>query len=445
MSAHTDPVGAPAPATAASAEGGPGPGEAAAPAFTPSPGGAEFHPAAAYTPALPSNPRPIVILGAGGIVRDAHLPAYRKAGYPVFGLYNRTVARAEALAAEFGVERVFGSVAEAVAAAPSDAVYDIALMPEQYLEVLEQLPDGAPVLIQKPLGNHLADGRAILELCRRKNLVAAVNTQLRFAPYVAAARERIARGDIGELYDLEIRVQVNTPWQMFPHVLTLDRLEINMHSVHYIDLVRSFLGNPESVAAVTVKHPAKAHANSRSDIILYYPGRQIRVVISTNHDHDYGEKYEESYIKWEGTRGAIRAQMGLLLDYPTGGEDRLEVQYDDDHAAGWQPIPFKGSWFPDAFIGSMGAVQRFVGGDVSELPTSVDDVFDTMAIVEAAYDSSAAGGIRPPYLAGESHASAHSEAAPGETGVRTAATAATAADEDADAIADPNVEEEERI
>jgi len=442
MSAQTDPVGAPAFASAASAEGVPGPGDASAPEFAPSPDRAEFHPAAAYTLTLPSNPRPIVILGAGGIVRDAHLPAYRRAGYPVFGIYNRTVARAEALAAEFGVERVFGSVAEAVAAAPSDAVYDIALMPEQYLEVLEQLPDGAPVLIQKPLGNHLADGRAILELCRRKNLVAAVNTQLRFAPYVAAARERIARGDIGELYDLEIRVQVNTPWQMFPHVLTLDRLEINMHSVHYIDLVRSFLGNPESVAAVTVKHPAKAHANSRSDIILYYPGRQIRVVISTNHDHDYGEKYEESYIKWEGTRGAIRAQMGLLLDYPTGGEDRLEVQYDDDHAAGWQPIPFEGSWFPDAFIGSMGAVQRFVGGDVSELPTSVDDVFDTMAIVEAAYDSSAAGGIRPPYLAGESHASADSEAAPGETGVTTAATAA---DEDADAIADPNVEEEERI
>ena len=49
--------------------------------------------------------------------------------------------------------------AEAVAAAPADAVYDIALMPEQYLETLEALPDGAPVLIQKPLGHTLASGR----------------------------------------------------------------------------------------------------------------------------------------------------------------------------------------------------------------------------------------------------------------------------------------------
>ena len=32
---------------------------------------------------VPSAPRPIVIVGAGGIVSDAHMPAYRKAGFAV--------------------------------------------------------------------------------------------------------------------------------------------------------------------------------------------------------------------------------------------------------------------------------------------------------------------------------------------------------------------------
>jgi len=313
----------------------------------------------------------------------------------VFGIYNRTVSRAQALADEFLIERVFGSIPEAVAAAPHNAVYDIALMPEQYLDALEALPDGAAVLIQKPLGNDLAAGRAILEVCHRKNLVAAVNTQLRFAPYVAEARRLIASGAIGELYDVEVRVSVDTPWELFPHVLVLDRLEINMHSVHYLDLLRSFLGNPASVSAATVRHPLKKHANSRSDIILRYPDRDLRAVVSTNHDHHFGPAYEESYIKWEGTRGAVRAQMGLLLDYPTGGPDRLEYQLDAEKELGWQPLPFDGSWFPDAFIGSMGALQRYLEGSVSELPTSVDDVFDTMAVVEAAYESQAREGVVP--------------------------------------------------
>ena len=32
---------------------------------------------------------PIAICGAGGIVNDAHLPAYRKAGFTVTGIYDQ--------------------------------------------------------------------------------------------------------------------------------------------------------------------------------------------------------------------------------------------------------------------------------------------------------------------------------------------------------------------
>ena len=357
----------------------------------------ELSPHPGYTLRLPERPRPIVVVGAGGIVRDAHLPAYAKAGFEVASITDLQVERATALAAAHGIPATFSDVAGAVASAPSDAVYDVALPPEAHVGVLEQLPDGSAVLLQKPLGNHLPDGVRTREVCRRKGLVAAVNTQLRFAPYVAAARELIAAGAIGELYDLEVRVSVNTPWEMFPYVLELDRLEINMHSVHYLDLVRSFLGDPSGVSAITVRHPGKTHANSRSDIALHYGDRPVRVVVSTNHDHHFGERYEESYIKWEGTRGAVRAQMGLLLDYPRGGEDRLEVVTDDRLDEGWRPVPFEGSWFPDAFIGSMSVVQRYLEGSIPSLPTSVEDVFRTMAVVEAAYRSAAAGGEPPPY------------------------------------------------
>ena len=357
----------------------------------------EFSPHPGYTLDRPANPRPIVIIGAGGIVRDAHLPAYSKADFPVASITDLRLDRAQTLAAKYAVPEAYDDVAAALAAAPDGAVYDIALPPEAHLEVLEQLPDGAAVLLQKPLGNHLTEGIRTREVCRRKGLVAAVNTQLRFAPYVAVARKLIADGIIGELYDVEVRISVRTPWEMFPYVLELDRLEINMHSVHYLDLVRSFLGDPTGVSAVTVRHPSKPHANSRSDIALTYGDRPLRVVVSTNHDHHFGERYEESYVKWEGTKGAVRVQLGLLLDYPRGGKDRLELVTDDRLAEGWRPVPFDGSWFPDAFIGSMGVVQRYLDGAIPSLPTSVEDVFRTMAVVEAAYTSAARGGEPPQY------------------------------------------------
>ncbi len=374
----------------------PGPPEAAPAEVTPA-RPFERNPHPGYTLAAPTSPRPIVIVGAGGIVRDAHLPAYRKAGFPVAAIVDLDLDKARALAGVYGISSTYGSVAQAVDAAPSGAVYDVALPPGVQVSVLEQLPDGAPVLLQKPMGVGLAEARRLRAICHGKGLVAAVNTQLRFAPYVAAARRLIASGAIGELYDVEVRVSVRTPWEQFPYVRDLERLEITMHSVHYLDLMRSFLGDPSGVSAVSVGHPGSSLANTRSAVSLHFAGRPVRVVVSTNHDHVFGPRHEESFIKWEGTRGAIRAQMGLLLDYPTGGADALECVRMDERAAGWQPVPFAGSWFPDAFIGSMGVVHRFLEGSLASLPTSIDDVYRTMAVVEAAYLSVQSGGTSPPY------------------------------------------------
>jgi hypothetical protein len=83
----------------------------------------------------PSAPRPIVLIGAGGIVRDAHLPAYRAAGLPLQGVYDTDRARAEALAREFGIPRVYRSLDEAVAETP--VVFDLALPPQAVLGTVE--------------------------------------------------------------------------------------------------------------------------------------------------------------------------------------------------------------------------------------------------------------------------------------------------------------------
>lgn len=119
-----------------------------------------FTPRIVTSPRLPSQVFPIAIIGTGGIVKDAHLPAYRKAGFPVWGLMNRSLARAEALAKEFGIPRVFGSLEEMVAEAPGDTIYDLALPTSMFADALRKLPDGAFVLIQKPMGESMAPAGA---------------------------------------------------------------------------------------------------------------------------------------------------------------------------------------------------------------------------------------------------------------------------------------------
>ncbi len=349
-----------------------------------------------YQPVLPERRFPIVVIGTGGIVRDAHLPAYRMAGFPVDTLMNRSVERAQSLAAEYGIKKVFGSVQEAVANAPEDAVFDIALPASLFAATLRELPDGAHVLIQKPMGETLAEAREILEVCRQKKLNAAINCQLRFAPFVMAARHLIDSGVIGQLTDIEMRLTCYMPWSFFPFVYGLPRMEILYHSVHYIDLFRSFVGEPSGVQALTLPHPKSPKLSSTRSAILLNYGPDLRATITTNHDHIFGARHQESYLKWEGTKGAIWARVGLLMNYPKGVGDVFEYCIcEEDREPEWTTYALEGSWFPEAFVGTMASLQRHKEGSETTMPTSVEDVIHTMECVEAAYAASERGGVSP--------------------------------------------------
>lgn len=348
-------------------------------------------------PAAPERPAPIVIIGAGGIVKDAHLPAYRKAGFQVTAIYDKNVGKAEALASEYGISRVCRSLSEAVERAGSEAVFDVAVPASVILNVLPELPDGAGVLIQKPMGENIEEARRIRDLCHRKRLKAAINFQLRYAPLALAARGLIEQGLLGTIYAMDFRVTVYTPWHLWTFLEGIPRVEILYHSIHYLDLIRSFLGNPKGVYAKTVRHPkASRLAATRSNIILDYCD-SVMAAVSANHHHEYGPRHQESYVKWEGAQGAIKAQLGVNLNYPEGLPDSLEYcLLEEGKPAEWQSVELKGKWFPDAFIGTMASVMRFVEGSAGKLPTSVDDAFQTMALVEAAYRSSESGATEVP-------------------------------------------------
>jgi predicted dehydrogenase len=345
-------------------------------------------------PALPEKPRPIVMIGAGGIVNDAHLPAYRLAGFKVAGIYDRDQDRAQRTASAFEVSQVYSSIEAAVNLAPLDAVYDVAVPAGAILDVLPHLPDGAGVLIQKPMGENLQTARSILELCHAKNLKAAINFQLRYAPFVLAARSIIDQGAIGELHDMEVRVTAYTPWHLWTFLESVPFAEIIYHSIHYIDLMRSFLGDPKGVYAKSVKHPKASRIDGTSSDYAMEYGDFVRSVITTNHHHEYGPRHQESYVKWEGSQGCIFGLMGVMLNYPKGVPDQLEYcLLRDGKEPEWVSVPLPGNWFPHAFIGTMSSLQRYVEGSSASMETSVDDAYRTMSLVDAACRSSLSGGI----------------------------------------------------
>jgi predicted dehydrogenase len=336
---------------------------------------------------VPSRPRPIIIIGAGGVIRTAHLPAYRRLHLPVAGLFDISPEAASETARRFAVPKIFSTLKEA--AQFPDAVFDIAVPGDQILSVLAELPEGAPVLIQKPMGDTLAVARQILALCRERRLVAAMNFQLRFSPNVLALKDLLARDQLGEIVDIEVRLVVRQPWHLWTFLEGAPRLEILYHSIHYLDTIRSIAGEPHGVYCKVVPHPGLPEfRDTRSSIILDY-GDRLRCSLMLNHMHEYDPRHRESMLKVEGMKGAAILTMGVNLDYPDGGPDRLEVAL---NGPSWQQIPLRGSWFTEAFEGPMSNLQRFVTGEDAALVSPVAEAIKTMALVEACYQSSSAGG-----------------------------------------------------
>jgi predicted dehydrogenase len=345
--------------------------------------------------ALSQLKKPIVIIGAGGIVDNAHLPAYKIAAFDVAGIYDINIEKAKAIAEKFCIPVVYENMQQLIEQAPSNAVFDIALPGHAIEMILQQLPDGSAVLMQKPMGENYGQAKQILTLTREKRMVAGVNFQLRYAPAILLVREMINNGSIGDLADIEVNVNVFTPWHLWDFLFSAPRVEILYHSIHYIDLVRSFIGNPLGIYAKTVKHPAmKQLASVKTNIIMDY-GDTIRANILTNHCHMYGLQNQQSYIKFEGTKGAIKLKLGVLLNYPTGAPDKFEYVFiEEGREPEWKTMNIEGTWFPHAFIGSMAEVMKAAGSSTYSPDNSVEDCIFTMACVEAAYESNKDGSVK---------------------------------------------------
>lgn len=340
----------------------------------------------------------IIIIGAGGIVNHAHLPAYKLAGYPVAGIYDVDVEKASATASRFNIPRVYGTFRELLSDIGPHTIIDIAVPGESIMGILEELPEGATVLLQKPMGNNWQQALAISGLVKRKKMLAGVNFQLRYAPFVTRARQIIAEGRIGSLCDMDVYINVHTPWHLWPFLGKIPFMELYYHSIHYIDLVRSFLGNPEGIWAQSLGHPAMdSAAQVRSNILMKY-GENIRVSIHTNHHHSFSPKLQEARIKLEGTKGAICITPGVLINYPDGVPDRFSYISMLDEYPEWQTPEMEGTWFPHAFAGSMEQMILAKRGTIKAPDNSIADALFTMACVDAASRSAEKGVTILPFL-----------------------------------------------
>jgi predicted dehydrogenase len=341
-----------------------------------------------YQPHLPpKTDYGIGIVGCGGIVQYAVLPTYRKHSLNVLACYDIDKATAEQVAQEFDIPRVYDGLA-ALVADPQIEIVEISVPPQFQLDIARVcIEAGKHLLCQKPLADTLPHAAEIVRLAREAGVKLAVNQQLRWGQGLRAAKSLIAKGWLGEVVDASIQVSVNTPWHMWPWLAIAPRLEIQYHSIHYIDAMRSILGDPEWVTSRHARNPLQGEivGETKTITILDYADH-LQALIADNH-YNHSDDYF-AVFRFIGTEGYIRGTLGAMYNYPHGREDTLEWSSTRYYPDKRFEAKLEGRWIPDAFIGPTASLMQAIQEDgVPE--TDGADNLQTLRIVEAAYLSAA--------------------------------------------------------
>ena len=331
-----------------------------------------------------SNKLPIAIIGAGGIVDGAHLPAYKKAGLEIVGITDVDQGRANDVASRHGIPMVYPDLSTLLRETTAQVI-DIAVPPAAQRDIfIEVAKSGRHILAQKPLATNNSDGEKMIKAATDGGIIAAVNQQLRFEEGIAAAYKMVELGWIGQVTSMSITVNLATPWEMFPWAQNMEKLEIMVHSIHYHDVIRWFLGEPISVYCVAGRTKGQFPVGETRTVSTYKFPEEVTAIVHANHVNRGEDNYAEFRI--DGDSGAIRGTLGLLYDYPTGRLDTLEVNSGMLPTNGWIPYEVTTRWFPDAFIGTMGSLLGAIAGN-NQLRSSVQENLGTLKLISALYES----------------------------------------------------------
>lgn len=331
----------------------------------------------------------IGILGSGFIVNDCHLVSYRKNGLNPVAIASRTPENARAVAETHGITTVYETY-EDLLDDSSIEVLDIAVPPQQQPGLIQAACKRGTVkgiLAQKPLALDYQTARSLVEECEASGIVLAVNQNMRFDPSVVKTKELLDKGHLGDPVFASIDMRGIPHWQ--PWQAETGGATLRIMSIHHLDCMRHWLGNPTAIYCSSRPDPRTEFSHQDgicTSVLEWESGLRATIIddVWTGPAHEGCPAKIKIEYRIEGLEGLAIGEIGWCQDpYTSPSSLRYACKGDNDFTT----ADLEGSWFPDAFGGTMNELLDALAN--SRLPSlSGRDNLHTLALVEAAVLSS---------------------------------------------------------
>ena len=327
-------------------------------------------------------------IGAGFIMDDCHLVAYKDMGFNVVGIASRTIESAKKVAKKHHIKTVYPTWFDLLQD-DSIEIIDIAIPPDHQIDVIREAvkhKNIRGILCQKPLAMNLSDAREIVEITKKAGIIVAVNSNMRYDQSMRALKHVLDNNYLGNPIIASIEMRAIPHWQDF--LKEYDQLELFGMGIHHIDIFRYLFGNPEKITALCRKDPRTTFEHV--DGITQYTFQYKNEMFATSLDdvwawpNDPCEK--DIYIKWrvEGDKGMASGTIGWPK-YPEREPSTMKfTSYLFPNQ--WIEPTWDEVWFPDAFRGTMSSLLVAIENGIDPEISAEDNIY-TIGCVEACYQS----------------------------------------------------------
>jgi UDP-N-acetylglucosamine 3-dehydrogenase len=314
----------------------------------------------------------IGVVGCGSFATSTIWPCLRYARIDIAYACATRLEHAERNRKRFGAEFATTDINDVLGDSSVAAIFLIGAPAMQYELGLRCLEAGKHLFVEKPPGESLEHSVQLERAAARTNVQCQVGFQKRFALAYTLARDHSFRADFGKVRLCKVN---------YSHWAQADwRSHLTDMSVHALDLVRFFMGDP--VEGYIVKRSAHDGASTCVLTLLYEDGGTAVVNLSANDPH------VQEWVELSGANQLISVRN--LTEYrhwrEASGPPQTVVM-NERSLSMWQPafpVPYQHSdsmWLQ----GYAGEVVEFAEATLEgrSLSPSISDGVAAMRYVEA--------------------------------------------------------------
>lgn len=252
------------------------------------------------------------VLGTG-FWATYQIPAWQQVGgVELVALYNRTLARADAVAERFDVQRTYDDADRLFRNEELDFV-DITTEVDGHAPLVHlAAKHKVPVICQKPMASDLSTAQGMVDACSDAGIPFFVHENFRYQTPIRKFKQLLSEGVVGNPFRARIQYIHDFPiFENQPFLKTLERFMLSDMGSHMLDVARFLFGEPNSLYCQHLRSRTDIAGEDVVSVVLRFDDLICGCDMSCSSKTEWGSP--ETLIYVEGTEGSLELCPGFWI------------------------------------------------------------------------------------------------------------------------------------